>query len=896
MNRIISFAAFLLGAAAVTWIGAGFRESHLLALSVTAIIGAVYLLGCVEMLRFRGGTAALQRALKSANEPSLSLDQWLAKLPEALQGGIRLRIEGERATLPGPAVTPYLVGLLVMLGMLGTFIGMVVTLNGAAFALEGTTDLEAIRAGLAAPIKGLGQAFGTSVAGVAASAMLGLISTLSRRDRSLALQALDRAIGTTFRSHSVAFQRQEAFRAMQTQAQSLPDVVDKLAAMATQMERLGLQLNDRLLNNQEGFQASIKNVFSELASSVEKSLTSSLSQTGHLLGESLRPVVMDAMTGISQEAKNTQAALMSSAQQQLESISGRFAQTADIVANQWQSTLTEQTKLNQQLTQDLAQSLSGTTSRFDSVSNNLTQHYQNALEKMRTEQTANDAERMEAWQNRLQETVATITQECRQLVEQTTAQQQQMSNAFTAMSQDLATAQQASTRELLQEVNQLLQTSESQLQSRIQAEALWNETLQQAQRSMLAQTQSQREALQTHFQNMGSSLITQWSDAVTQQMQLNAEMLSSLDASLARYDEKLAATTSTLLTQIASAAEAAQTTQLAQDQQRLNAWHDALSSISTVLKEEWQRAGAASLEQQQQVANQFMQSAQEITGKATGQTTTMVDNITGMLGATENLIRARMTTEETWLQQQNERLATMTETLANELNALRDLEATRSQSAIDRLGALEAGVATHLATLGSSLEAPMTRLIETASEAPRAAAEVIAQLREEMTLNSQRENTLLEERNRLMESMDTLLTSMRENAQEQRVAIGSLVDASTESLQRVSEGFNQNVTAETGKLTEIAAQIAGSTIEVSSLSEAFGFAVQRFGEANEKLVDNLGRIEAALDKSSLRSDEQLAYYVAQAREIIDLSVMSQKEIFDELRQIKKQAVAEVEVD
>jgi hypothetical protein len=34
----------------------------------------------------------------------------------------------------------------------------------------------------------------------------------------------------------------------------------------------------------------------------------------------------------------------------------------------------------------------------------------------------------------------------------------------------------------------------------------------------------------------------------------------------------------------------------------------------------------------------------------------------------------------------------------------------------------------------------------------------------------------------------------------------------------------------------------------------------------------------------LRSDEQLAYYVAQAREIIDLSIMSQKQIVEDLQQ------------
>jgi biopolymer transport protein ExbB/TolQ len=64
-----------------------------------------------------------------------------------------------------------------MLGLLGTFVGMVDTFQGAVFALEGSTELQAIREGLAAPINGLSLAFGTSFAGVAASAMLGLSST-----------------------------------------------------------------------------------------------------------------------------------------------------------------------------------------------------------------------------------------------------------------------------------------------------------------------------------------------------------------------------------------------------------------------------------------------------------------------------------------------------------------------------------------------------------------------------------------------------------------------------------------------------------------------------------------------------------------------------------------------
>ena len=56
---------------------------------------------------------------------------------------------------------------------------------------------------------------------------------------------------------------------------------------------------------------------------------------------------------------------------------------------------------------------------------------------------------------------------------------------------------------------------------------------------------------------------------------------------------------------------------------------------------------------------------------------------------------------------------------------------------------------------------------------------------------------------------------------------------------------------------------------------------------------HLQRVDGALGKSMARSDEQLAYYVAQAREVIDLSIMSQKQIVEDLQQIagRQQAMA-----
>ena len=115
MNRKLSLAAFVAGIVAVGWVAVGYLGSHVLALAMTLLIAAVYLLGAFELKRFHDATTSLETAL-SAISPSLpALGDWIATLHPSLQNAMRLRIEGERVGLPGPALTPYLVGLLVML-------------------------------------------------------------------------------------------------------------------------------------------------------------------------------------------------------------------------------------------------------------------------------------------------------------------------------------------------------------------------------------------------------------------------------------------------------------------------------------------------------------------------------------------------------------------------------------------------------------------------------------------------------------------------------------------------------------------------------------------------------------------------------------------------------------
>ncbi len=716
LNKHLFAAAFFLGAVAVVWIGAGFVDSSFLALAMTTIIGAVYGFGALELRQFRQATSTLATALTAIPENLADLNDWLAGVPPSLQNSVRLRIEGERVGLPGPALTPYLVGLLVMLGMLGTFLGMVVTLKGAVFALEKTTDLEAMRSALAVPVKGLGLAFGTSVAGVAASAMLGLMSALSRRERMQAAQLLDTRIATVLRRFSLTHQRQETFKALQLQSQALPQVVDKLQALMTQMEGMSQQLNQRLLSNQEDFHSNVKGVYTDLASAVDKSLRESLSQSAHAAGESIKPVVEAAMSGIAREAKAMHERMADTVQAQLDGLSARFSATANTVADTWTA------------------------------------------------------------------------------------------------------------------------------------------------------------ALSSHEQASAGIV---------------ANVGRSLDAFNATFEQRSAA----LVAKLGDAYAGLQTGQAERDQQRQQTWAQSLEAMAAALSHELQQTAAQTLAQQRQICDTLTQTAQHITEHTQASASKSLAETTRLIGSAEELMRSRIASEAQWIEQHHEHMDQLATLLRTELGALKDEEAARGNAAVERLGQLQAALATHLTTLGTALEEPITRLIHTASEAPRAAAEVIGQLREQISGSVARDNELLEERSRIMETLNALLDAINHASVEQRSVIDSLMASSAAALNAAGNAFSDNVATEAAKLSDIAAHVTSSAVDVASLSEAFGFAVNSFNEANEKLIANLQNIEGALDKSMSRSDEQLAYYVAQAREIIDLSMTSQKEVLEELRQLPAKQVA-----
>ncbi|CAJ6983036.1 Methyl-accepting chemotaxis protein [Burkholderia pseudomallei] len=846
MSRFhVHLVVFFAGLAAVCWIGAGYAVSNPVALAVTLVIAAGYLAGALELRRYRQATSTLAQAVAALSEPPAALGAWLERLHPSLRHAVRVRVEGERVALPGPALTPYLVGLLVLLGMLGTLIGMVMTLRGTGAALESSTDLQAIRASLAAPVKGLGFAFGTSIAGVATSAMLGLLSALCRRERLDAAQALDAKIATTLRVHSHAHQRDETFRLLQRQADLMPTLVERLQAMMHSLEQQSAASAERQIAGQQAFLGKAEETYARLASSVGQSLTDSVAESARVAGSALQPVMETTMAGLARETAALHDALTQAVQRQLDGLSAGFETTAAHVADVWRHALADHQRSSDALAQRLHGSIDRIVESFDRRSADL-------LDGVRARLDATASSVSDAWRGAL-------------------AQQEQANEAHAERNrQALETAAATFERHsaaLLRTIGESHSALQATLESRDEQRlATWTDSL----GSIAAKLGAEWAQTSAQAANRQQAIC----DAL-------AHTARDLSAQATAFEQHTAA----LLRAMSESHSALQATLESRDEQRLATWTDSLGSIAAKLGTEWEQTSAQAANRQQAIYDALAHTARDLSAQATA----FEQHTAALLRAMSESHSALQATLES---RDEQRLATWTDSLGSiaaklgtEWEQTSAQAANRQQAIYDALAHTARDLSAHTQAHASATIAEISQLVQAASEAPRIAAEVVAELRQKLSDSMVRDTAMLEERNRMLATLETLLDAVNHASSEQRAAVDALVATSSALLQRVGTQFTDEVGTQTDRLGGVAAQITGSAVEIASLGDALGAAVQSFGESNDKLVAHLQRIEAALDKSLARSDEQLAYYVAQAREVIDLSMMSQKQIIEELQRV-----------
>ncbi|WDS37767.1 DUF802 domain-containing protein [Pseudoxanthomonas sp.] len=784
-RNILNAAVFLAGLLAVCWIGVGYIGSNPLGAVVALVIGACYVAGALELHRYCQATATLVAAVADADAAKTSLGTWLDRLHPGLRNAVRLRVEGQRVALPAPSMTPYLVGLLVLLGMLGTLLGMMATLRGTGLALESATDLQAIRGSLAAPVKGLAFAFGTSIAGVATSAMLGLLSALCRRERLQAVQQLDARISTTLHSYSHAYQREEAFKLQQRQAELMPALVDRLQAMVATLEQQNLAANERLQASQAEFHTRTETVYTRLASSVEQSMKAGVAESAAAIYTALQPVMDSTLAGLARETAAMHQTVTHAVDQQLAGLSTGFVAATAAASESWQTALATQQHANETMAGDLRGALDAFGGSFEQRSATLVDHVATRLDA-----TAERWSSAQAGQQQANEALAT---DLRDTLAAFTGAFEQRS---TALVDGVATRMDATHARWSEAQADHQRVNAAQASDLREALVAFGQTFEQRSAALV-------DSVATRLDANADTTANAWNDALSRQQAGNdalaARNQQALDAAAATFETHAAA----LVGKMQQSHEALQAALEARDVQRLQAWTLSLESMTGTLRDHWEASGARVAQRQQDICDTLATTAGEITTRAQA--------------------HARDTIAE------------------------------------------------------------ISRLVQVASEAPKAAADVVAELRQKLSDSMVRDTAMLDERSRLLATLETLLDAVNHASTEQRTAVDALVTTSADLLDRVGTRFTEHLQAETGKLGAVADQVTGSAVEVASLGDAFGAAVQSFGEANTSLVERLQGIEGALDKSLARSDEQLAYYVAQAREVIDLSMLSQKQIIEELQ-------------
>ena len=264
-------APFALGLLVIARTAGIYIGTDTLALTIVAAMGVGFALGFVELFTRLSRAAEIERETSALPVPAT--DEAVDSASPGLRAFLRARIEHASTPPVRESFTPYLVGLMVMLGLLGTLLGLFETLRGAGLALTESTNVDALRTGLSGPMRGLTRSFGCSAAGVMASAMLGLAAVFVRRAEAHALSLVHTYANGPLRGLSPLRRQLDSLDRLSEQGQALPIAASSLAKAAATLDTLAARWETAHATAAESQRKSIVEAVSRLSDDLGKSAT-----------------------------------------------------------------------------------------------------------------------------------------------------------------------------------------------------------------------------------------------------------------------------------------------------------------------------------------------------------------------------------------------------------------------------------------------------------------------------------------------------------------------------------------------------------------------------------------------------------------------------------------------
>jgi hypothetical protein len=266
--------------------------------------------GLAELVLRHLRASALEGEIRAL--PAAPSDSTIDAASPLLSSMLRARLEQAPQPGLGESSAPFLTGLLVMLGLLGTLLGLFQTVNGAGHALTSSADVEALRRSLSTPIDGLTRSFGCSAAGISASAMLGLAIALVRRREGRALRTFYAYASGPLRMLSPLRRQARALEQLASQGNTLPQAASVFESVGAKLQQLSAQL---LTQQQTALDAQTR-MFSELISAVRGEMAKLSDAAGQALQGSASALI-DQLSQRSGEALTAQADTLANAAREM---------------------------------------------------------------------------------------------------------------------------------------------------------------------------------------------------------------------------------------------------------------------------------------------------------------------------------------------------------------------------------------------------------------------------------------------------------------------------------------------------------------------------------------------------------------------------------------------------
>ena len=323
MTRLVLLLAGTAGLVVVARAASFYAGVDSFAFGLTLAMAGVFSVGLCELvLRARSNArtaASLAKLVRTEDGGRASLDA----APAPLAARLRAHLEQDPMPADVPVIAPFLVGLLVMLGLLGTFLGLFETLRGAQEALEASADVNSLRAGLASPMGGLMRSFGTSAAGVASSAMLGLAMVFVRRSARQLQEAIHAACAGPLKHLSAARRQLSALEELAEQGKAMPAAAEALQSAVILLERLGEDERARgavLADRIDGLRADWSETHRSSLGELRGALKAAANRTAEAAGAALAPAAAEVIVAVQRSASDQLTAMQEATAAQLEAV------------------------------------------------------------------------------------------------------------------------------------------------------------------------------------------------------------------------------------------------------------------------------------------------------------------------------------------------------------------------------------------------------------------------------------------------------------------------------------------------------------------------------------------------------------------------------------------------